>query len=267
MIFNLLVIFLICIILLFIFHLLTKSYINPYKLIALVGNKGCGKTTYLTKKAIIYKNLGFNVYANFDIPGCFYFDTRNFGKFVFPRNSVIIIDEIGLLYHSRNFKTFPQEIRTYLKLQRQYGNIVILASQSWDFDKSIRDLCDELRLLKNVARVFTVSRKVNKRLTVVTTRQEEGSESGGLVEDYKFSSIFELGSIDLTFIPHWKMFFDTNYMATSNSIMPSSINISWSDYYAKLSSFFGYISVRTQIFFKYFYSNTKKRFSFIKAKN
>lgn len=229
---------------LFVFDRLTRSYINPYKLIALVGNKGCGKTTYLTKQAILYRLKGFKVYSSFAIPGCYTFDPTNLGKYTFERNSLVIVDEIGLLYHSRNFKTFPQIIRTYLKLQRQYGNTVIIASQSWDFDKSIRDLCDELRLLKNVGRVFTVSRKVSKRLTVVSTKQEEGTETGGLVEDYKFSSILSSGAIDITFIPHWKTYFDTNYMADKTMLYMPSLLVAWNNVNQQCAHFWGFVWFR-----------------------
>lgn len=47
-----------------IWHLLTKKYLNPYKLYVLFGPKGVGKSTLLQKLARYYKKLGYTVYCN-----------------------------------------------------------------------------------------------------------------------------------------------------------------------------------------------------------
>ena len=42
---------------LIVFHLFTKKYLNPYKLIFIFGKKGSGKSTLLTKYALDYMNF------------------------------------------------------------------------------------------------------------------------------------------------------------------------------------------------------------------
>ena len=54
------------------FHLTTKKYLNPYKLIFIFGKKGSGKSTLLSKYAFQYLSKGWNVYATEPIPGTCY---------------------------------------------------------------------------------------------------------------------------------------------------------------------------------------------------
>lgn len=48
-----------------------------------------------------------------------------------------------MIWDNRGFKNFPTEVRDYFKLQRHYKHVVILASQTFDVDKKIRDLADD----------------------------------------------------------------------------------------------------------------------------
>ena len=59
-------------------------------------------------------------------------------------HSVIFCDEINLLWDNRDFKSFPKDMQKYFRLQRHYKHIFIGFSQTYDCDKKIRDLADEL---------------------------------------------------------------------------------------------------------------------------
>ena len=52
------------IVIILVWHLLTKKYINPYVLTILFGKKGCGKSTLLQKLAVYYNKRKYNVYCN-----------------------------------------------------------------------------------------------------------------------------------------------------------------------------------------------------------
>lgn len=188
----------------FVYDRLTKSYLNPYKLIMVFGKKGSGKTTYLTKIALKNIRAGRKVYSTIYIPGCEMFNVSNIGNYTFPKGSVVLIDEVGMIWDNRDFKNFKPNVRDYFKFQRQYKNTVYLFSQTFDVDLKLRNLTDEMYLLTNVGRVFSIARKINKKITI--QKGEEGRASS-LVDDYQFASIFEKNGIQFTFIPRYVDFF------------------------------------------------------------
>lgn len=185
-----------------IFDRLTKNYLNPYKLIFIFGKKGSGKTTTLTKIALDHIRKGYKVYSTIEIPGTFLFDIREIGLRTFEPKSVVLCDEIGMVWDARDFSKFPTYVRDFFKYQRQYKLKVYLFSQTFDVDKKIRDLTDEMYLLRNVARVFSVQRRIIKRICIKDAM--DGTSS--LAEDYKFDSIL-LGGLKVTFIPRYVSFF------------------------------------------------------------
>ncbi len=77
---------------------LAYRYRNPYKLIMVFGKKGAGKTTFLTKLAYQYQKKGRPVYSTEWAPGVRMFDVQKIGQMSFPENSVIFIDEVGMVW-------------------------------------------------------------------------------------------------------------------------------------------------------------------------
>lgn len=189
----------------FLFDKLTSSYLNPYKLIMVIGKKGSGKTTYLTKVAIRSLSKGQTVYSTIDIPGTIVFDVNDIGNYTFVPNSVVLIDEVGLVWDNRDFKNFKPQCRNFFKYQRQYKLKVYLFSQTFDVDKKLRDLTDEMYLLRNVMRVWSVSRRIQKRLTI-----QQGTGEGNvstLADDYEFVPLLSGHAFEVTFIPRWVSYF------------------------------------------------------------
>lgn len=188
---------------LFLFDILTRKYINKYKLVMIFGKKGSGKTTYLTKVAIKYSKLGYSVYSTVDIPSTYKLHPDWVGKYNFPQHSVLLIDEVGMIWDNRDFKSFKPEVRDWFKLQRHNKCIVYLFSQTFDIDKKLRDLTDEMYLLQNCARVFSLARRIRKFITI-----NDGGEEGvsHLDEGVQFCSVF---SWQFTFIPRYVAFFDS----------------------------------------------------------
>ena len=84
------------IVFLFSYHLLTRKYLNPYKLIMIFGKKGCGKTTTIAKFAHQHKKKGWNVYSTVPVPDAITIPYEFIGKFWFPDNSVIFIDDADI---------------------------------------------------------------------------------------------------------------------------------------------------------------------------
>lgn len=189
-----------------IYHVI--KYRNPYKLYMCFGKKGSGKTTLMTKLCLQYKKKGWNVFCDREIPGAIVFPTQEFGKYQFPPNSLILVDEVGLVWDNRNFKSFPEHVKVYFKYQRQYRHVVYLFSQSFDVDKKIRDLTDHLYIVQNYFNCFSIARRVTKFLTVVHASNSAQGESK-IVDDYKIDSLWFafFGTVKITYIPKYAKYF------------------------------------------------------------
>lgn len=195
-----------------VFHFATRSYLNPYKLIMVFGKKGSGKTTFLTKTAQKYLVQGKKVYSTVPISGTVYVSPDMIGYVDFDFDSVLLIDEVGLIWHNRDWKSMDKNVIRFFKYQRHYGITCYLFSQSFDVDKTLRDLCDSMWLLSNKLRVFSVARRITKRITVSHPREDENGQTqgqGALVEDYAFAPPIFPSSWIFTFIPRWSVFFDS----------------------------------------------------------
>ena len=194
----------------FIFHYFTKEYLNPYKLIMVFGKKGAGKTTYLTKTAIKAIKKGKKVYSTIEIPGTTLFDPSDIGFYDFEPESIVLIDEVGMVWDNRDYKNFKPQTRDFFKLQRHAKLKIYLFSQTFDIDKKLRDLTDEMYLLNNRLRIWSSARRIDKTITISKSVDAEGNKMNStLVEDYKFAPIIFPGSLELTFIPRWVVFYDS----------------------------------------------------------
>lgn len=198
-------IFIIFIILFIYFYIVSLDYKNNYKLIMLFGKKGSGKSTYLTRLAIKYNKLGYHVYSNSEIFNTYKLNSDWIGFYDFPKNSVLLVDEVGMIWDNRNFKSFKTEVRDFFKLQRHKNVIVYLASQSFDIDKKLRDLTDEMYLLTNYMGIFSVAKKINKRIAIHNASENNDGESF-LTETYSFDLPFFW---KITYIPRYVKYFNS----------------------------------------------------------
>lgn len=192
---------------LFILSRIRKQYINPYRLYLIFGAKGGGKTTMLVKQALKYINAGWNVYTNIDdinIPGVRVINADDLGNFVPEEDSLLILDEVGMLYDNRDFKNFRPEVRDFYKLQRHYRVVCFMASQTFDVDKKIRDLCDGMWLCTCVADVFSLCRPIVKKVVLT---EATGDGESRVTENLHFVPPWNW---KLTYIPKYAKYFDSH---------------------------------------------------------
>lgn len=195
-------------ILVFFCAFMSMKYRNPYKLIMIFGKKGSGKSTLLTKLAVKYLRQGKNVYSTFYIPGTYLFDVNKIGVMQFPANSVIIIDEVGMIWDNRNFKAFRTDVRDWFKYQRQYRNIVILASQTFDIDVKLRNLTDRMYLCKCHMGFLSVAKRIKRDIVIVKpTGDTESRIADSLEFEPLWMSLFGAQTVIFTYIPHWTKVF------------------------------------------------------------
>ena len=159
----------------FVFDLLTRKYITHFKLFMILGLKGSGKSTYFAKKMRYYLKRGWNVYFDSPscrIPGVRIFDANDFGAFVPAPRSVAFFDEAGITFDARKYKDLKDSVRDNFKLQRHYEFIVYLGSQDFDVDVKLRKLCDGLFLQVKKFRVFSVGKRIVRRIGLVAATAE-----------------------------------------------------------------------------------------------
>lgn len=206
--------------------LYSRKFNNPYKLFLVFGKKGSGKTTFLIRKAIYYLNRGWNVYTNIDelfIPGVRHIDAAGLGDFCPVANSVLLVDEINLLWDNRDYKTFSKSTQRFFRLQRHYKVLVYLASQTYDCDKKIRDQVDAMFLCTCVSNVLSVARRIIKKPVITASSPDTESR---ISEDLKMQPFWNWS---FTFIPRYAKYFDSHAAAplpdfaySTDEIMPSA---------------------------------------------
>lgn len=176
---------------------------NPYKLYVIIGNKGTGKTAYMTSLAYKYAKKKYNVFTNF---GIFNPLPLKYWECDFPPRTVIFVDEVGLVHDNRAFKTFPQECAEFYKYQRKNKLIIYMASQTVDIDKKIRDLADYHILLRRfLPIVFPV---YYKRINKV----EKQLDTGGLeIIDTLVTKLIPVKISDIFILNFVTKKYDTTY--------------------------------------------------------
>lgn len=190
---------------------LAVRFSNPYKLYMVFGKKGSGKTTFLCKTAYNYLKRGRPVYCTEVIPGTIHFDVSDIGHYTFPENAVILIDEVGMIWDNRNFKSFRPEVRDYFKYQRHERHTVYLFSQTFDVDVKLRNLTDCMYLCTCHMGWLSVARRINRNIVVV---QAEGDSESRIADNLEFAPLWTVlfggKPFIFTFIPRWASMFDSH---------------------------------------------------------
>lgn len=199
---------------------------HPLQLNVYFGVPGSGKTTfaaYLAKQAqkesIIIKlcrrfpnrvtnwilngkhwKRRMNVWSNVPINGCYRVDARNdIGNYMIE-NGKLIIDEAGVEFNSRKYKSFPEAAIYWFKFHRHYGMSVDVFSQSHeDMDVTLRRLAQNFYVVRrSVLPLFIVIRRIRRKVGIDETTHQ-------IVDAYSFG----LPVIDTRRIfcpPLWKLF-------------------------------------------------------------
>lgn len=128
--------------------------------------------------------------------------------FKINENSIIEIDELGIVAHARDYKNFPKEFIYLVKYLRKLGILMIANSQSYDIDKTLREGASDLRL-KRKFMYWSLSRRIRKR--IVCSSQDKSNKKATYVynaeqqihDELDYAPVFTKGAIKLTFIPFY----------------------------------------------------------------
>ena len=134
------------------------------------GSPGSGKTCYLARLAK-KESKKRKVYCNEDIHGTTYFPTGTGGSLGYltpPEGSLILLDECGIDYNNRKYKSLSDEVIYYLKKHRHYKVDIVVVSQSWDdIDITFRRLAERYYLLRRLP-FFTLATRCVRRIKLKT---------------------------------------------------------------------------------------------------
>ena len=197
-----------------IWHMLTRKFLSPYTFTLVFGKKGVGKSLSMQKDILKHQKRGWKVYAdsNTSLKNVTMIDALKIHTYSFPRNSLIVIDEINLLWDNRDFKKFDKNIQDWFREQRKKGIKIIAYSQTFDCDKKLRDLTDRLAIQRKFMRIFTVRRYYVKTPRIISA--EEARDTARIADDYvKVPLLFR--GLDFTYIPKYVKCYDTNEQKTS----------------------------------------------------
>lgn len=185
-----------------------SRYRNPYRLYMVFGKKGSGKTTLITKLALRHIKKGWKVYSTVPVPGTYLFDANDIGKITFDRDSVLFLDEGGILFDNRNYKNFRTDTRDWFKYQRHYRVKVYIFSQAFDIDVKLRNLTDYMYLTTNFFNVLSIARRVQRSIVIV---HPSGEAESRIADDLNFTPwIFApFGGLYVTWIPKYIKYFDS----------------------------------------------------------
>lgn len=151
------------------------------------GLPGAGKTTFLASCAMHCLNgkkyMGLKphtrVYTTFACPGCYVLEPDMIGKKNIT-DALLLIDEISQFWDSRDFKTFPRNVRTWFQLHRHFNCDVIFCSQSYsDADKRIRNLAEKYYLLEHLMLNISAVKPIRRTFDI---------QSGVLDEKYTLAA-------------------------------------------------------------------------------
>lgn len=183
-----------------------QKYSNPNKLIFIFGKKGAGKSTYMLKLMIQHLKAGWNVYTNMAdvrLDGVRIMDVADLKSAAPEPHSVLFIDEAGLIWDNRHFKSFDSGYTEFFKLQRKYGCKMYVNSQAFDIDKKLRDLTDSMVLMSCILGCIGIVRPIIRKVALVEASAQGDSR---IADNLKFGSLF---TFQILWLPKYFKYFDS----------------------------------------------------------
>lgn len=189
-----------------------KYPLNPYECILIYGKPGTGKTVDIVYNCLKDLREGWTPYVNIhlNIPGVRYFDTKDFGKFKFEPHSRVYIDEVGIIWNSRDYKSFDKNKREFCKLYRHNQISLIMYSQSNDVDVTLRRICSSEFIMSKFL-YWTVKRKLRKNLKILPPEECHNADEQ-LINYLEKESLLTPGAVKIYFQPTYYGYADTYEM-------------------------------------------------------
>ena len=178
---------------------LTKNAMKESHVISWARKHPNRLTNWLLNKTQLFKRR-LAVWSNVPITGAYSLDPqKDIGKYMIESGKVII-DEAGIEYNNRNFKSFPQEAVYWYKYHRHYSCSVDVFSQSYeDMDITLRRLAQNYYVVKkSMIPYFVVCKRIRRKVGI-------DDQTHQIIDHYRFG----LPVLDSKWVftpPLWKLF-------------------------------------------------------------
>lgn len=149
---------------------------------------------------------GWNVYTDMSdciLPGVRIIHGLDLATFAPTAHSAIFLDEVGISFDNRNYKSFPEGLRDFFKFQRKYKCKVYMNSQAFDVDIKIRNVTDSMILQSSIGNIISVSRPIRRSITLTEPSAEAESR---IADRLSFSPIW---SWRFYWMPRYFKYFDS----------------------------------------------------------
>ena len=150
-----------------------------------IGVPGSGKTTfaaYLVKKRrkkAKRKKCSDLVLSNTPIKGAYKITKSDIGNYMI-QDCLLIMDEAGIDYNNRNFKTFSDDETYFYKFHRHYNVDIAMFSQDFDVDVKLRKLATRLFIVqKSFIPGFIKRRQITKNVGIDSNTKQ-------LIDEYRY---------------------------------------------------------------------------------
>lgn len=130
------------------------------------GKPGTGKTTYLAFLSRKLRKKHPVIYCTEEIKGTILIKPEEIAFFEPAPGSVFLIDEIGTIFNSRDFKKLSIQVRDFFAWHRHYSTDIYWVSQTVDVDKTIRNRTAAVYQLKKCFFGFSSVERIFYDLTV-----------------------------------------------------------------------------------------------------
>lgn len=177
---------------------LTKWALHENCIIRLCRKYDNPVTRFILKSGYLKRRI--DVYSNVPITGAYQLDARaDIGNYMIE-DAKIIIDEAGIEYNNRSYKTFPQEAIYFYKYHRHYQTSVDVFSQSFeDMDVTLRRLAQNFYVVrKSLIPFCVVARRIRRKVGV--------DEQTKQIADLYSMGVPVLDTKRIYSPPLWKMF-------------------------------------------------------------
>lgn len=160
-------------------------------------------TRLVTKPWTVYSNVDLN------IPGIRIINAKDLGVFRPESPAVVLIDEVNLIWDNRavfskdKTQKLSSDTQAFFRLQRHFRTRIYAFSQTFDTDRKLRALCDNLWLCRSYG-LFSIIRKIDKKITIKEAALDADSQ---IVDELKFAPWFIPGNVHFVSLRKYRGFF------------------------------------------------------------